>query len=77
MKVRLEDSPVTARLSLATLAYHRLHEASSLPDGEKEYGWPDESALRYFGKLAFGHLYDIDRKLVRAAEKQTGNSSMI
>ncbi|NLL15180.1 MAG: hypothetical protein GX267_17415, partial [Fibrobacter sp.] len=65
MKVRLDKVP-----QLKEAGYHpylerferthRLSEASKLPDGTKDVKVAGRIiALRYFGKLAFGHLYDI------------------
>ncbi|MBN2036034.1 MAG: lysine--tRNA ligase [Chitinispirillaceae bacterium] len=49
---------------------HRLHEAETLADGSGPVAVSGRIvALRYFGKLAFGHLYDIDGKLQFALQK--------
>ncbi|NLL13604.1 MAG: lysine--tRNA ligase, partial [Fibrobacter sp.] len=49
---------------------HRLSEASKLPDGTKDVKVAGRIiALRYFGKLAFGHLYDIDGKIQFSVQK--------
>ena len=75
MQVRLEKIP-----ELKTAGYHpyaerferthRLHEAAGLPDdtaGVRVAG--RVTGLRFFGKLAFGHLYDLDGKLQFAVQK--------
>jgi len=49
---------------------HRLHEAAVLPDdttGVRVAG--RVVALRFFGKLAFGHLYDLNGRLQFAVQK--------
>ena len=75
MKVRLEKVPQLRNAGYHPYAErfertHRLHEASSLPDGEKGVRVAGRIiALRYFGKLAFGHLYDIDGKIQFALQK--------
>ena len=49
---------------------YRLHEAAGLPDGTKGIRLAGRVvSLRYFGKLAFGHLYDIDGKMQFAVQK--------
>jgi lysyl-tRNA synthetase class 2 len=49
---------------------HRLHEAATLADGTGPVAVAGRIvALRYFGKLAFGHLYDLDGKLQFALQK--------
>jgi lysyl-tRNA synthetase class 2 len=49
---------------------HRLHEAAALPDNTAAVSVAGRVvALRYFGKLAFGHLYDLDGKLQFAVQK--------
>jgi len=49
---------------------HTLEEASVLPDGTKNVKVAGRIiSLRYFGKLAFGHLYDLNGKLQFAAQK--------
>ncbi len=49
---------------------YRLHEAAALPDGTKGVRVAGRVvSLRYFGKLAFGHLYDIDGKMQFAVQK--------
>jgi lysyl-tRNA synthetase, class II len=49
---------------------YRLHEAAVLPDGTKGVRVAGRVvSLRYFGKLAFGHLYDIDGKVQFAVQK--------
>jgi lysyl-tRNA synthetase class 2 len=75
MKVRLDKVP-----QLKEAGYHpylerferthRLSEASKLPDGTKDVKVAGRIiALRYFGKLAFGHLYDIDGKIQFSVQK--------
>jgi len=75
MKVRLEKIS-----SLRNAGYHpyaerfernyRLHEAAALPDGTKGIRVAGRLiSLRYFGKLAFGHLYDIDGRIQFAVQK--------
>jgi lysyl-tRNA synthetase class 2 len=77
MKVRLDKVP-----QLKEAGYHpylerferthRLSEASKLPDGTKDVKVAGRIiALRYFGKLAFGHLYDIDGKIQFSVQKKT------
>lgn len=49
---------------------HRLSEASKLPDGTRGVKVAGRIiSLRYFGKLAFGHLYDIDGKIQFSVQK--------
>ncbi len=49
---------------------HRLHEAAVLPDGTGPVSVAGRIvALRSFGKLAFGHLYDCDGKVQFALQK--------
>jgi lysyl-tRNA synthetase class 2 len=49
---------------------YRLHEAAVLPDQTKGVRVAGRVvSLRYFGKLAFGHLYDIDGKIQFAVQK--------
>jgi lysyl-tRNA synthetase, class II len=49
---------------------HRLHDAATLADGTGPVAVAGRIvALRYFGKLAFGHLYDLDGKLQFALQK--------
>jgi len=49
---------------------HRLHEAARLDDGAKDVQVAGRIVgLRYFGKLAFGHLADIEGKLQFAVQK--------
>lgn len=75
VKVRIEKIS-----QLRTAGYHpyaerfernyRLHEAALLPDGTKGVRVAGRVvSLRYFGKLAFGHLYDIDGKVQFAVQK--------
>ena len=75
VKVRIEKIS-----QLRTAGYHpyaerfernyRLHEAAILPDGTKGVRVAGRVvSLRYFGKLAFGHLYDIDGKVQFAVQK--------
>jgi lysyl-tRNA synthetase class 2 len=75
MRVRMEkaaamrkagENPYTDRFERT----HRLHEAAALPDGTAKVSVAGRIiALRYFGKLAFGHLYDLDGKLQFAVQK--------
>jgi lysyl-tRNA synthetase class 2 len=49
---------------------HRLHEAAVLADGTGPVSVAGRIvSLRYFGKLAFGHLYDLEGKLQFALQK--------
>lgn len=49
---------------------HRLHEAAGLADGSGPVSVAGRIvSLRYFGKLAFGHLYDLEGKLQFALQK--------
>jgi lysyl-tRNA synthetase class 2 len=49
---------------------HRLHEAAALADGPAPVSVAGRIvSLRYFGKLAFGHLYDLDGRLQFALQK--------
>lgn len=49
---------------------HRLSEASKLPDGTRGVKVAGRIvSLRYFGKLAFGHLYDVDGKIQFSVQK--------
>ena len=49
---------------------HRLHEAEKLADGTTGVAVCGRViSLRYFGKLAFGHLYDLDGKVQFAIQK--------
>jgi lysyl-tRNA synthetase class 2 len=49
---------------------HRLHEATVLADGTAPVAVAGRIvSLRYFGKLAFGHLYDLEGKLQFALQK--------
>lgn len=49
---------------------HRLHEAEVLPDGTAGVAVCGRVlSLRYFGKLAFGHLYDLNGKIQFAIQK--------
>ncbi|MGA2507528.1 MAG: lysine--tRNA ligase [Chitinispirillaceae bacterium] len=75
MRVRLDkvaamrkagENPYTDRFDRT----HRLHEAQALSDGTGPVSVAGRViALRYFGKLAFGHLYDLDGKLQFAVQK--------
>lgn len=75
MRVRLEkvsamrkagENPYADRFERT----HRLHEAAALVDGTAKVSVAGRViALRYFGKLAFGHLYDLDGKLQFAVQK--------
>jgi lysyl-tRNA synthetase, class II len=49
---------------------HRLHEALALADDTAKVSVAGRIvSLRFFGKLAFGHLYDLDGKLQFALQK--------
>ncbi|MBN1131132.1 MAG: lysine--tRNA ligase, partial [Chitinispirillaceae bacterium] len=49
---------------------HRLHEAAELADGIAPVSVAGRIvSLRYFGKLAFGHLYDLEGRLQFALQK--------
>lgn len=49
---------------------HRIHEAEKLADGTAGVAVCGRVlSLRYFGKLAFGHLYDLDGKVQFAIQK--------
>ena len=75
MRVRLEkiaamrkagENPYADRFERT----HRLHEAARLADNTGPVSVAGRViALRYFGKLAFGHLYDLDAKLQFAVQK--------
>ncbi|NLG17847.1 MAG: lysine--tRNA ligase [Fibrobacter sp.] len=75
MRVRLEKIPQLRSAGYHPFAErfertHRLHEAAALPDGQKGIKVSGRViAIRYFGKLAFGHLYDIDGKIQFALQK--------
>lgn len=75
MQVRIEKIPALREAGHRPYAdrferTHRLHEAAQLPDdtaGVRVAG--RVIALRFFGKLAFGHLVDINGKLQFAVQK--------
>jgi lysyl-tRNA synthetase class 2 len=75
MRVRLEKAEAMRRAGKNPYAdrferTHRLHEAAVLPDNTAKVSVAGRVvALRYFGKLAFGHLYDVDGKLQFAVQK--------
>lgn len=75
MKVRLDKVPQINNAGYQAYAdrferSHRLHEASVLEDGTKGVRVAGRIvSLRYFGKLAFGHLADIDGKIQFAVQK--------
>ena len=75
MQVRLDKLPAirtTGRLPYTERfeRTHRLHEAALLPDTTAKVRVAGRIiALRYFGKLAFGHLYDLNGKLQFALQK--------
>jgi lysyl-tRNA synthetase class 2 len=75
MQVRLDKIPAIKAAGHHPYAErfertHRLHEAVVLPDdtaGVRVAG--RVTSLRFFGKLAFGHLYDLEGKLQFAVQK--------
>jgi lysyl-tRNA synthetase class 2 len=75
MKVRIDKIPQLRQSGIHPYAEryertHRLHEAAGLPDGIKGVKITGRViALRDFGKLAFGHLYDVDGKIQFALQK--------
>ncbi|MBN1578178.1 MAG: lysine--tRNA ligase [Chitinispirillaceae bacterium] len=75
MRVRLEKIPGLRAAGHHPYAErfertHRLHEAALLPDGTAGVRVAGRIiALRFFGKLAFGHLYDLNGKLQFAVQK--------
>ena len=75
MKVRLDKIPQIRETACHPYAErfertHRLHEAAELPDGVNDVKVAGRIvSLRFFGKLAFGHLYDVDGKLQFAMQK--------
>lgn len=75
MKVRLDKIPQIKDAGYHAYAdrferTHRLHEAARLDDGAKGVRVAGRVVgLRYFGKLAFGHLADIEGKLQFAVQK--------
>jgi lysyl-tRNA synthetase, class II len=74
-RVRLEKIPAIRKAGDSPYAdrferTHRLHEAAALPDGTAKVSVAGRViALRFFGKLAFGHLYDLEGKLQFAVQK--------
>lgn len=79
MKVRLDKIPQLREAGYHPFAEnfvrtHKLHEANLLPDGTKDVRVAGRIvSLRYFGKLAFGHLYDLEGKVQFAAQKTVLN----
>lgn len=75
MRVRLEKAAAMRKAGEKPYAdrferTHRLLEAQTLTDGTGPVSVAGRVvALRYFGKLAFGHLYDLDGKLQFAVQK--------
>ncbi|NLE00921.1 MAG: lysine--tRNA ligase, partial [Fibrobacter sp.] len=75
MRVRMEKVPQLKDAGYHPYAErfertHRLHEAVSLPDGTKDVRVCGRIvSFKNFGKLAFGHLYDLDGRLQFAAQK--------
>jgi lysyl-tRNA synthetase class 2 len=75
MRVRLETAAAMRKAGETPYAdrferTHRLLEAQTLTDGTGPVSVAGRVvALRYFGKLAFGHLYDLDGKLQFAVQK--------
>jgi len=75
MKVRLDKVPQLIEAGYHPYCErfertHRLSEASKLPDGTSGVKVAGRIiSLRYFGKLAFGHLYDIDGKIQFSVQK--------
>jgi lysyl-tRNA synthetase, class II len=75
MKVRLEKIATLQKAGEKPYAdrferTHRLHEAEKLADNTGAVSVAGRIiSLRFFGKLAFGHLYDLDGKLQFAVQK--------
>jgi lysyl-tRNA synthetase, class II len=75
MRVRMEKVDSIRKSGLRPYAdrferTHRLHEAAVLADGTGPVSVAGRViALRYFGKLAFGHLYDLDGRVQFAIQK--------
>lgn len=75
MKVRLDKVPQLKEAGYHPYSErfertHRLHEASKLEDGTNGVRVAGRIiAIRYFGKLAFGHLYDVDGKIQFSIQK--------
>jgi lysyl-tRNA synthetase, class II len=75
MRVRMEKVDSIRKSGLRPYAdrferTHRLHEAEVLVDGTGPVSVAGRViALRYFGKLAFGHLYDLDGRVQFAIQK--------
>lgn len=75
MKVRLEKVPQLIESGYHPYCErfertHRLSEASKLSDGTKSVRVAGRViSIRYFGKLAFGHLYDVEGKIQFAVQK--------
>jgi lysyl-tRNA synthetase, class II len=76
MKVRIEKIEELRKCEMQAFAQryertHALDEAIELPDGTKNVRLAGRVvSLRYFGKLAFGHLYDSNGKMQFAAQKK-------
>jgi lysyl-tRNA synthetase class 2 len=79
MKVRLDKIPAIREAGYHPFAErfertHRPAEADKLPDGTTGVRVAGRIvSLRYFGKLAFGHLYDVSGKVQFAAQKSVLN----
>lgn len=75
MKIRLDKIPQIRSKGFHPYAdrferTHRIHEAASLADGTSGVKVCGRVvSIRYFGKLAFGHLYDIEGKIQFALQK--------
>jgi lysyl-tRNA synthetase class 2 len=75
MKVRMDKVPQLAEAGYHPYTErfertHRLNEAAQLPDGTTGVRVAGRVvSLRYFGKLAFGHLYDVDGKVQFSVQK--------
>lgn len=79
MKIRLDKIPAIREAGYHPYAErfertHRPGEADKLPDGTTGVRVAGRVvSLRYFGKLAFGHLYDVSGKVQFAAQKTVLN----
>lgn len=79
MKVRLDKIPAIREAGYHPFAErfertHRPAEADKLPDGTTGVRVAGRIvSLRFFGKLAFGHLYDVGGKVQFAAQKSVLN----
>jgi lysyl-tRNA synthetase, class II len=75
MRVRLQKIPAIQTSGDRPYAdrferTHRLHEAALLADNTAGVSVAGRViALRFFGKLAFGHIYDLDGKVQFAVQK--------